>query len=103
MVAMDKDLLPQAMFVGESESERDVVSAELTAVEQRLLGTLASQPGRIFSRSELMGSLYRDHRVVSERTVDTHVKNLRRKLRALGVKWLVRSYYGKGYGLRSPG
>lgn len=75
----------------------DDVAVGLTQVEFRLLRVLASQPGRIFSRSELLRVLYNDHRVVSERTVDVHVKNLRRKLRVPHPKRFVRTWYGLGY------
>jgi len=73
----------------------------LTPVEFRLLAKLAAQPGRVFSRQQLMDSLYRDHRVVSERTVDSHVKNLRRKLADAGTD-PVGSVYGVGYRLEWP-
>ena len=53
---------------------------ELTAVEFALLATLHQAPGRIFSRERLMDRIYRDHRVVSDRTIDSHVKKLRREL-----------------------
>lgn len=70
----------------------------LTPVEFRMLTTLSSQPGRVFSRNQLMDILYVDHRVVSDRTVDSHVKNLRRKLVDAGGQddWL-QSIYGVGY------
>lgn len=68
----------------------------LTPVEFRLLGKLASQPGRVFSRDQLIGALYADHRVVSDRTVDSHVKNLRRKLSELGYD-PISAVYGVGY------
>lgn len=68
----------------------------LTPVEFRLLGKLASQPGRVFSRDQLIGALYADHRVVSDRTVDSHVKNLRRKLSDLGYD-PISAVYGVGY------
>ena len=73
---------------------------DLTPVEFRLLKTLASRPGRIFPRAQLLDTLYEDHRVVSDRTVDSHVKNLRRKLEAArpGTD-LIRSVYGVGYKL----
>jgi two-component system response regulator BaeR len=73
---------------------------DLTPVEFRLLSTLAARPGRVFSRNQLMDILYVDHRVVSDRTVDSHVKNLRRKLVEAGGRddWL-RSIYGVGYKL----
>lgn len=73
---------------------------ELTPVEFRLLNTLASRPGRIFPRAELLDSLYADHRVVADRTVDSHVKNLRRKLqRVRPADDIVHSVYGVGYKL----
>jgi two-component system, OmpR family, response regulator BaeR len=73
---------------------------DLTPVEFRLLRTLASTPGRVFSRDKLLEHLYADHRVVTDRTVDAHVKNLRRKLEeARPGQELVRSIYGVGYKL----
>ncbi len=73
-------------------------SLGLTPVEFRLLTTLAAQPGRVFSRNKLMDILYVDHRIVSDRTVDSHVKNLRRKIADAGGSedWL-QSIYGIGY------
>jgi two-component system response regulator BaeR len=70
----------------------------LTPVEFRLLSTLAAHPGRVFSRNQLMDILYVDHRIVSDRTVDSHVKNLRRKIVEAGGRddW-VQSIYGMGY------
>lgn len=73
----------------------------LTPVEFRLLDKLAAQPGRVFSRQQLLDSLYQDHRVVSDRTVDSHVKNLRRKLAEAGVDPIA-SVYGVGYRLEWP-
>jgi two-component system response regulator BaeR len=73
---------------------------ELTPVEFRLLATLVSAPGRVFSRSRLLERAYEDHRVVGDRTVDAHIKNLRRKLEAVRPgEELVRSIYGLGYKL----
>lgn len=68
----------------------------LTLVEFRLLRTLAAQPGRVYSRDQLMDQLYDDHRIVTDRTIDSHVKNLRRKLGDVGEEW-IRSIYGVGY------
>ncbi len=72
----------------------------LTPVEFRLLATVSARPGQVFSRNQWMDSLYLDHRVVSDRTVDSHVKNLRRKIVDAGGQedWL-RSIYGVGYKL----
>ncbi len=68
----------------------------LTPVEFRLLRKLSAQSGRVYSRQQLMDALYSDHRVVSDRTVDSHVKNLRRKLAEFGVDPIA-SIYGLGY------
>ncbi|RXD69257.1 DNA-binding response regulator, partial [Xanthomonas perforans] len=57
----------------------------------------AAAPGRVYSREQLMGRLYADHRIVTDRTVDSHVKNLRRKLADAGGEDWVRSVYGAGY------
>jgi two-component system response regulator BaeR len=72
----------------------------LTPVELRMLRALAARPGRVLSRSQLIDALYLDHRVVSDRTVDSHVKNLRRKI-AESCDGLdpVSSIYGLGYKL----
>jgi two-component system response regulator BaeR len=71
---------------------------ELTAVEFALLRTLHAAPGRIFSRDRLMDRIYDDHRVVSDRTIDSHVKKLRRKLHGLlPDRELIHSVYGVGY------
>jgi two-component system response regulator BaeR len=71
---------------------------ELTAVEFALLRALYQAPGRILSRNQLMDRIYRDHRVVSDRTIDSHVKKLRRKLdELLPGRELIHSVYGVGY------
>ena len=72
--------------------------SELTAVEFALLQTLHAAPGRIFSRDRLMDRIYDDHRIVSDRTIDSHVKKLRRKLTdLLPERELIHSVYGVGY------
>jgi two-component system response regulator BaeR len=70
----------------------------LTAVEFKLLQVLAVNPGRIFGRQQLMEKIYPDDRFVSDRTIDGHIKKLRRKLEFIdpGTK-LIHSVYGVGY------
>lgn len=71
---------------------------DLTPVEFRLLKALVQRPGRVMSRAQLLEHLYMDHRVVSDRTVDSHIKNLRRKFEDLEAgSDPVRSIYGVGY------
>jgi len=73
---------------------------DLTPVEFRLLKAFTDAPGRVFSREQLLDKLYSDHRVVTDRTVDSHIKNLRRKLeQACPDQELIRSIYGVGYKL----
>jgi two-component system response regulator BaeR len=70
----------------------------LTPVEFALLKTLSAVSGRVFSRDQLMNAMYSDYRVVSDRAVDTHVKNLRKKLAAVtGNDDMIKSVYGLGY------
>ncbi|WP_298015843.1 response regulator [uncultured Castellaniella sp.] len=85
------------------QASLDGVALDLTPVEFRLLALLASQPGRIFTRDQVLDGLYDDHRVVTDRTVDSHVKNLRRKLAEVRPDDdLIRSVYGVGYRLDLP-
>jgi len=71
---------------------------DLTAVEFQLLAYLAAHPGRIFSRSQLMDHIYPDDRIVSDRTIDSHIKKLRSKIAAVAPdEELIRSVYSVGY------
>lgn len=71
---------------------------ELTPVEFRLLNALMASPGRVYSRDKLMEQAYDDRRVVSDRTIDTHIKNLRKKLSQVeSGEELIHSIYGVGY------
>jgi len=71
---------------------------DLTPNEFRLLRTLAAQPGRVYPRSRLLELLQGEARAATERAVDSHVKNLRRKLELAGAgNERIRSVYGVGY------
>lgn len=71
---------------------------ELTAVEFKLLQILVDNPGRIYGRQQLMSRIYPDERNVSDRTIDSHIKKLRRKIESVDpeVK-LIHSVYSVGY------
>lgn len=74
------------------------LNIELTVVEFLLLQTMVQQPGRIFSRTQLMDMIYQDQRIVSDRTIDSHIKKLRKKLADLAPgRELIHSVYGAGY------
>jgi two-component system response regulator BaeR len=71
---------------------------ELTTVEFHLFQNLYREPGRIFARSQLIDRIYEDRRIVSDRTVDSHIKKLRKKLaELLPQQELIHSVYGAGY------
>lgn len=111
MVARVKAVLrrqqPQAAELADPELKLDPQSfrvqagkleIELTLVEFQLLQALYQQPGRIFSRSRLMDLIYQDQRIVSDRTIDSHIKKLRKKLdELLPEQELIHSVYGAGY------
>jgi two-component system response regulator BaeR len=70
---------------------------DLTVVEFNLLRVLAGEPGRIYQREQLMQSIYKEYRVVSDRTIDSHIKKLRKKIKAIYPEELIHSIYGLGY------
>jgi two-component system, OmpR family, response regulator BaeR len=78
-------------------------SLPLTPIEWRLLRTLLQHPGRVFARAQLLDAIHADFRDVSDRAVDSHVKNLRRKLQVVqpGPECIA-TVYGVGYRLDLP-
>lgn len=78
-------------FVGDRE-------AHLTPTEFKLLHLLASKPGRVYSRMQLLRHAFADEFIVDERTVDSHISKLRRKLENAGQPYdYIQTVYGFGY------
>ena len=74
------------------------VDAELTSVEFRLFNLMYSHPEKIHSRQAIMKTVYDDHRIISERSIDSHVKNLRKKFDKFNLPGKsIKSVYGRGY------
>jgi two-component system, OmpR family, response regulator BaeR len=75
----------------------------LTPLEFRMLRVLLSQPGRVFSRAQLLDAAHADLRDVNDRAIDSHIKNLRRKIHAVepGCECIA-SVYGVGYRFDAP-
>jgi two-component system alkaline phosphatase synthesis response regulator PhoP len=73
-------------------------SVELTATEFQLLAAMARRPGRVFTRAQLLDAVRGDAIESFERAIDTHIKNIRRKLEpdAHGPRY-VQTVYGIGY------
>lgn len=75
-------------------------SVLLTPAEFRLLTFFSKHPQQVFSREQLMTHIYQDSRIVTDRTIDSHIKNLRRKLQyASPESECIKSIYGVGYKL----
>jgi len=91
----------------EIDTERMQIKAngktlDLTPNEYALLKTFMDRPGRVFSRDQLLDHIYDDFRGVSDRSIDSHVKNLRKKLAgALPGREIICSIYGVGYKLET--
>lgn len=85
------------------DAERQRVSClgrplELTPQEFRLLGALVAQPGRVFSRAQLLELAYDDPSEVFDRAIDSHIKNLRKKFASIAPERVfIHSVYGLGY------
>jgi two-component system response regulator BaeR len=72
----------------------------LTPVEYRLMRLLMARPGQVFARARLLDCVHEDLRDVSDRAIDSHIKNLRRKLEQAGTGEAgISSVYGVGYRL----
>ncbi|GAA1884357.1 response regulator transcription factor [Actinomadura bangladeshensis] len=72
----------------------------MTAKEFAILEALAREPGRVFTRAQIIERVFGFDRDVQERTVDAHVMNLRRKLdAAAGASRHLETVYGRGYRL----
>ncbi len=77
----------------------------LTPREFNLLCVMMRHPGRVFSREQLMTHLYHEEESISDRAIDTHIKNLRRKITEAGQQQgltereYIQSIYGVGYKL----
>jgi two-component system, OmpR family, response regulator ChvI len=70
----------------------------LTVTEFLILQALASRPGVVKSRNALMDVAYGEEGYVDDRTIDSHIKRLRKKFRARDVEFdMVETLYGIGY------
>jgi two-component system response regulator BaeR len=96
------DATPGVVTVDEATRRARVrgQALELTPTEFDLLAALARRPGAVFSRAALLDIARGDALEISDRTVDTHIKNLRRKLADLAPgENFIHSVYGSGYRL----
>lgn len=73
----------------------------LSPSEFRLLHFLLTHPGRVYSRAQLLDQVWGDHVYIEERTVDVHIRRLRKALHVSGHDRLIDTVRGAGYGLRA--
>jgi two-component system, OmpR family, phosphate regulon response regulator PhoB len=74
---------------------------EISPSEFRLLHFLMTHPGRVYSRAQLLDHVWGDHVFIEERTVDVHIRRLRKALEPTGHDALIDTVRGAGYGLRA--
>jgi len=71
---------------------------KLTNLEFSLLNLLIQQPGRIYSREQIMGLAYKNNRDISDRAIDSHIKNIRKKVRSMDIEQnIIETTYGAGF------
>jgi two-component system phosphate regulon response regulator PhoB len=74
---------------------------ELSPSEFRLLHFLMTHPGRVYTRAQLLDHVWGDHVFIEERTVDVHIRRLRKALEPTGHHRLIDTVRGSGYGFRT--
>ena len=74
---------------------------ELAPSEFRLLHFLMTHPGRVYTRTQLLDQVWGNHVFIEERTVDVHIRRLRKALEPTGHDRLIDTVRGSGYGLRN--
>jgi two-component system catabolic regulation response regulator CreB len=78
-------------------------SLELTRVEFDLLALLSENPSRVYTRAEFIASVWGDGFAITDRTIDSHIKSLRRKLTEAGApSGMIQTVRGVGYRMASP-
>ncbi|RBW46448.1 two-component system response regulator BaeR [Psychromonas sp. B3M02] len=96
----DTKAFEQILSINESTMQVLVKGQEvsLTRAEFRLLAHFHQHKDQVFSREQLMSQIYSDNRVVTDRTIDSHIKNLRRKIQNVDAEVdCIQSIYGVGY------
>lgn len=91
---------PVSPFVEDTAGQRISVSGQrldLTPQEYRLLSIFLAHQGRVFSRAQLLQLAYADDSEVFDRAIDSHIKNVRKKIAAAFPEPVIHSVYGVGY------
>ena len=85
------------------KAQRQVLAGEapvaMTAIEFDILATLLARPKIVFSREQILQQAYRDNIHVSDRTIDSHIRNIRAKLNGAGCSDAIETVHGIGFRL----
>jgi two-component system OmpR family response regulator len=122
LVARVTAILNRVKRVAPTEPERDVLRhgaltldtprfqaqfsgqpVPLTALEFAILRMLTMRPGIVFSRDQIMNTAYADNVHVSDRTIDSHIRNIRAKFAAVGCGSIIETVHGVGFKLGDLG
>jgi two-component system phosphate regulon response regulator PhoB len=90
---------PLTLDPEQHEIQVDGKPVRIGLAEFKLLRFLISHPDRVFSRTQLLDSVWGDHVFIEERTIDVHVLRLRKALAPLGAQHLIQTVRGLGYRL----
>ena len=77
----------------------DGVAVALTSIEFGIIRTLLARPGIVFNREQILNMAYSDNMHVSDRTIDSHVRNIRMKMTAAGCDSVIETVHGVGFRL----
>ena len=101
-----KPFSPSEVVARLNPETREVVVEQqpvnLTPNEFGLLEVMMKRPGRVYSRDELLNMVQGYDYAGYDRTIDTHIKNLRKKLQTFGLEASISSVYGVGYRFQIP-
>lgn len=100
--AFDKDLLTYGditMDLATHRVSRAAAPVELGPTEFRLLRFMMEHPGRVFSREQLLDSVWGHDVYIEQRTVDVHIRRLRKAMNLPGTDDLIRTVRSAGYAL----
>jgi two-component system response regulator ChvI len=95
---------PLTLDLARHQASWEGAAVSLTVTEFRLLRALVRHPGHVKTRTQLLAEGYPDDHYLAERTIDSHVKRLRRKLQEAAADFdSIETVYGLGYRYRPPG
>jgi two-component system phosphate regulon response regulator PhoB len=102
--AFDKDVLTYSDIVMDTATHRVTRSdlpVDLGPTEYRLLRFLLEHPGRVFSREQLLDSVWGQDAYIEPRTVDVHIRRLRKAMNLPGLPDIIRTVRSAGYALNN--